>query len=740
MPLVRSAECETGSGAASARDRGAALAAAAIGAAVWLCFGTGPELRPGDFAQSSVYDFVFYYAPNAELLASRLGRGELPLWNPQQGLGGPFLATLQPAALYPASWLTLAFSPARALLISVAMHIALAAWFTARLARALGAGAAAAALAGLVFATSLDVTANALVPPLLCALAWMPAVLLAVLRCIDRPGPASAAALAAVGALQLYCGWPYQVALTALAAACVGAGALINAPRLRILRALLALGAGTAAAGALAAPQLLPALELLPQTTRALGSISAAQAVFADAPHDAQLYAARFASTGVATGIPSAAALLFALVALARPGPARVRCAALAAAAAVALAASFPHALPVYDALRALPLLGDFRFPFRYRSVAALGIAVLAGVGVSTCSELARRCLPAARRALAGRALLALFAAVLVGSRFGCAPLSPVRFPRSLAATPGLEARLGPALSNVLRAAEPGTRSRLFWSGREGKLGAAGPLDAAFDLEPFTLARTAHALEALAAENEAPTGMARPGEPDPFARAPFYGKAQLRRATHARLLDALSIDLVAFDRPRDWHRKAFDPISLAKPALYRNPGALPRAYRVSRAEPEPDSIDAALRRLLDPHFDLARVVMLDEVPEELRAWAPLRGVARVPGADIASLELYEPERVRLRSSGAEAGVVVLTDAWYPGWIAELDGAPARVLRANALFRAVAVPAGEHVVEFRYEPRGFRSGVGLALAFIVALMGRGIVLWLWKARSVKNRVT
>ena len=43
------------------------------------------------------------------------------------------------------------------------------------------------------------------------------------------------------------------------------------------------------------------------------------------------------------------------------------------------------------------------------------------------------------------------------------------------------------------------------------------------------------------------------------------------------------------------------------------------------------------------------------------------------------------------------------DIYYPGWVAEVDGRPARVLRANVLFRGVEVSEGRHVVVFRFEP-------------------------------------
>lgn len=708
-------------GAAPSRALGALAAVAA--ALAWLAFGTQPELRAADLAQSSVFDFVFYYAPNAEHLAARLARGELPLWNPQQALGEPFLASLQPAVFYPPTWLQVLVAPATAFAIAAALHVGLAAWFASRLALAFGAGALSAPLAGFLFATCFDVTANALVPPILAATAWMPAVWLALLRCIDRPSTARALALAAAVSFQVLCGWPYQVALTLLGGAVLAPAVFVSKPRARIPRALVSLAVAAALAAMFAAPQLLPALELLPQTTRAFGSISAAQAVFAGGPHDAAQYGARLAAQGAATGIPSVLALGLACVGIATPRPPRAARVALAGVAALCFAASFPHALPVYEWLRALPLLGDFRFPFRYRSVAALAISVLAAVGVEGAIALARG------RVSSRRAVLAAVVACVAASRFACAPLSPLRMPRALPPALSLDSMLGPALAEHAAAPESGSRSRLFWSGREGKLGALGPVDAAFDLEPLTLARTAHAMRALVDPREPRTGMARPGEPDDSAAAPFYGKAQLRRATRARLLDALAVDLVAFDRPREWQLHAFEPIAQGPPALYRNPGALQRAYHVSRAEREPHDVDSAMQRLLDPGFDLARQVMLDEVPDAL---ARAAASSEAPARATAQIERYEPERVRIRSSGAEPGIVVLADAWYPGWSAEVDGVPARVLRANALFRGVAVPAGEHVIELRYASAS--AGVGVALAAAAAVLAAVIGLGALRRRA------
>jgi hypothetical protein len=71
--------------------------------------------------------------------------------------------------------------------------------------------------------------------------------------------------------------------------------------------------------------------------------------------------------------------------------------------------------------------------------------------------------------------------------------------------------------------------------------------------------------------------------------------------------------------------------------------------------------------------------------------------------------------------------VVLADLWSPDWQVRVDGGPAPLLRANGVFRAVAVPAGRHEVRFDYRPRlvyasALASGAGAAGLGLVALAG------------------
>jgi hypothetical protein len=88
-----------------------------------------------------------------------------------------------------------------------------------------------------------------------------------------------------------------------------------------------------------------------------------------------------------------------------------------------------------------------------------------------------------------------------------------------------------------------------------------------------------------------------------------------------------------------------------------------------------------------------------------------------PNAKV-TLTRLRPDRVELRTRSARGAVLVLADAWYPGWRVRVDGRPAALLRADYLLRGVAVPAGEHHVEFVFRPASFYAGLGVSLAALL----------------------
>jgi hypothetical protein len=173
------------------------------------------------------------------------------------------------------------------------------------------------------------------------------------------------------------------------------------------------------------------------------------------------------------------------------------------------------------------------------------------------------------------------------------------------------------------------------------------------------------------------------------------------------------------------HRRGLEPYApgptypslFAEPILtFGVPGALPRARVVGRARALEG--DAAVQAILAPGFDAAGEVVLSGP-----AAAAVAATARPGPAAVRVMEL-RGDRVRLDAELTEPGLVVLADAYDPGWRAWVDGRRSSVLIANVAFRAVAVPAGRHAIEMRYQPPSVALGLSLSAAGLVLLAAAG----------------
>jgi len=165
--------------------------------------------------------------------------------------------------------------------------------------------------------------------------------------------------------------------------------------------------------------------------------------------------------------------------------------------------------------------------------------------------------------------------------------------------------------------------------------------------------------------------------------------------------------------------------------IYRNEAALPRTFVATEAR----CLDTAevLKRIRARTVDFRREVLLtdclDTPPGDDRASRP---DAASPGT--ARIERYSADRVMISGESERGGYLVLTDAWFPGWTARVDGRETRVERADHAFRAVKLGPGHHDVEFRYAPMSVRLGVALsALAAVVT----GALAWPGRAPASRG---
>lgn len=149
-----------------------------------------------------------------------------------------------------------------------------------------------------------------------------------------------------------------------------------------------------------------------------------------------------------------------------------------------------------------------------------------------------------------------------------------------------------------------------------------------------------------------------------------------------------------------------------------------RAWVVNGALPFPDTwqgSEDALRHIQAPHFSPQTTVAIHgDIPAQTAT-----GV--IPA--YPTITHYTPHRVELHVTAVPTdSYVVLADAWYPGWKATVNDENVPVYRANVMFRAVPVPAGESRVVFYFEPDLWYGGMAAgAIAWV--LWGMGLCWWL-----------
>jgi hypothetical protein len=164
--------------------------------------------------------------------------------------------------------------------------------------------------------------------------------------------------------------------------------------------------------------------------------------------------------------------------------------------------------------------------------------------------------------------------------------------------------------------------------------------------------------------------------------------------------------------------------------------ALPRAFLVPRARVAP-SLGTALSVMVHQPFEPRQEVILAD--DATTQTTPL--VANRGGQGSATITAYAASDIKMHTSASADAWLVLSDTFYPGWTANVDRQAVTVLRGDVLFRVVPVPAGEHDVEFRFEPASVRLGLLISLGcllllvcgLVVALAGR----WTHRRRTTSQ---
>ncbi len=175
--------------------------------------------------------------------------------------------------------------------------------------------------------------------------------------------------------------------------------------------------------------------------------------------------------------------------------------------------------------------------------------------------------------------------------------------------------------------------------------------------------------------------------------------------------------------------------------IYENRSVLPRVFLVPRATfmSDPDRI---LEKIKNPQFQPEEEVILEEQEDRRlrQRWIPARRLAggRLRRKKTEDKEQkneenrneikgrvkvvhYTPNRVEIKVETNTPQILVLSDAYYPGWKATVDERKVPVFRADYYLRAVQIPTGDHSVQFFYRPWWFYWAPGISsLAFLASL--------------------
>jgi hypothetical protein len=154
--------------------------------------------------------------------------------------------------------------------------------------------------------------------------------------------------------------------------------------------------------------------------------------------------------------------------------------------------------------------------------------------------------------------------------------------------------------------------------------------------------------------------------------------------------------------------------------VLRNTRALPRAYVLPRSQAFSMARHPGLtatQLVSSPDVDLHSMLLIENDPNtaaEPSGTSPVIAAATEDGG---------PNIVRVTATADQPSYLVLADFYQRGWTAQVDGQPARVFIANALFRAVAIEPGTHTIEFRFEPQSLLIGsVVSAISLVIVLAG------------------
>jgi hypothetical protein len=658
-------------------------------------------------------DIAAYFVPLYSAAARAMRAGDVLGWDPGGWSGQPLLGDPQIGLLYPPNWLWMILPPVRVYALLAIAHAALAAGGMWAFLRARGRSKAACGLGALALSASAFMVLELRHAMFGATTAWLPWALYAAERyAAERQRDHGLLLSLSLGLAILAGGW----SMLYFGGMLVGLyGVLRAAARAEGRTACLAaLGAFALLGVALAAAQLLPALAHARESPRALGvtyEMAAsyawpsfrylgtllfplaygddARGTYVGAPDQWEL-------CGYAVGAVTALLAPLSFVSRERRAERLAMVALILVAVLLAPGSNGPLHRFVYTHV---PLYGQMRGPARALYLWTLAVPILGADGLDAAVAWVRT--PRGRAVARHVALVGLAAELLI------------TFRAENTTTPLASTLERPAAVALVAADRGRMVTDVHLGQRFHNAGLLWGLDCAGGYSSLPIWRYLHFL-----------WIANHGAVYPHERLADDLTAQGVWTFSSPLVDLLAVRWVLMPHGRSPNGTGYQLMFSGSDGvdLWLNREALPRAFVVYDAHPAADEREAA-NAIADRSFDPARVAIVEGAP----SLAPGRPGA--PASSIATLQ-REPDRVLIEAVARAPGLLVLSEPFYPGWRATVDGVRQTVYRTDYALMGVPFPAGAHRVELELVSAPLRRGGP------VSILALGVLLVLsrrWRRR-------
>ena len=700
---------------------------------------------------SSHSDLTVIHWPKVHLMTtSWRTTGELPLWTPANLSGMPLAANQLAMRFYPPAWLLLLMPSGMGFNLFLLLHLCwagLGTWWL--LQRVFHVDVLPALVGGWTFALSGKLIAHMAGghASLVAAAAWMPWAFGAVSLLIETESIRERMRWALWAGLALaaqICTHSLMVLYTVYLLAAWVVWQVVFSGRLRVMRLLTLLPSLLVIlfnASALGAAQLLPLVELSAYSNRALSLQEASQ--YALTP--LQLGVALFLPQNRA-GHEAVAYLGLVPLVLAGWGLRRSdrRTWFMALVVLFVLVFALGSATPLFELIyRFVPGMGYVRTPARALIVAALALAILAAMGaqrlaqgripwysgvilalaaITTISGIGLAILGRADRATLGLASLPLATLLTIGLTARGRLHAPLAWLILACLTWGDLTSFGFTMIRFIPSQEafaPGAAAAEYLSHQPGLWRSYSPsysipphvaaqwgIQTADGVEPVHLERYDRFME-LAGNyghfSDVSVGRFSVTIP-PFPPDRPLESAFRDASPNLSLLGLLNVTYLvsAFPLPLD------DLELLARTEhayIYRNRRALPRAWALPAEVARPFLTSAT-------HAGW---------PQQLEALHTATSKWHSAMPNVVLIRKYQADRIVLDVTVDEPSVLILSENWYPGWLAWVDDVPAEVLPVASLLRGVLLEAGGHRVALAYQPLTARIGMGISTVAVAGLL-------------------